>query len=313
MTSTKLLLSTWFICVLFSATHVLSEGQTNVRTVPLRVVYKGEATLWCDEFNDHLRPRQDKEDDDDDDDEGYDREEEEKRLKLEKEFASEDEQVRDSEWKDFAFYKKITEIRKPENGSEEEKIVRIEKIEEDDEKYFIYQSENKLTIKNLRRADIIGVEYFCNTSVNSSHINFKTLIKPFLMNPEKTSATVMRDENAELACKLLYGSENNQKVVWIWERNGENLAENDTIILETDEEENISKLLLRNVTEEMKGEYKCIAKNKFGIAENTLKLRVKNPWAPIWPVFGIILQLIILVIVISVCSRTEKRRRLPSS
>lgn len=130
------------------------QGQSNVRTVPLRVVYKGEATLWCDEFNDHLRPRLDKEDDDDDDDEGYDREEEEKRRKLEKEFTTEDEQVRDSEWKDFAFYKKITEIRKPENGSEEEaeKTFKIEKIEEDDEKYFIYQSENKLTIKNLRKS-----------------------------------------------------------------------------------------------------------------------------------------------------------------
>lgn len=86
----------------------------------------------------------------------------------------------------------------------------------------------------------------------------------------------MRDENAELSCKLLYGSENNQKVEWIWERNGEKLVENDTIILETDEEENISKLLLRNVTEEMKGEYKCIVKNKYGFAENTLKLRVKS-------------------------------------
>ena len=96
------------------------------------------------------------------------------------------------------------------------------------------------------------------------------------MNPEKPSVTVMRDENAELVCKLLYGYENNQKIEWIWERNDKPMTENETVLFEYDAEEYSSKLLLRNVTEELKGGYKCKAKNKYGIAEQTLLLRVKS-------------------------------------
>ncbi|KAL4608065.1 hypothetical protein GN956_G25140 [Arapaima gigas] len=54
------------------------------------------------------------------------------------------------------------------------------------------------------------------------------------------------------------------------------------------------------------GKYMCQGSNEFGIAENTIQLRVRSRLAALWPFLGIVVEVIVLITVIFIY---EKRRK----
>lgn len=67
-------------------------------------------------------------------------------------------------------------------------------------------------------------------------------------------------------------------------------------------------LTFNNAASNQSSEYTCWATNQHGTASVTIRLRVKSQLGPLWPVIGIIAQLVILALVIFFCERRRKAR-----
>lgn len=102
--------------------------------------------------------------------------------------------------------------------------------------------------------------------------------------PEEKSYLRQVGENQTLSCKALFGFEHGQKLKWQWKHESavdnddewESVNNTETFVIEVDDVTHESHLILKNLTHETKGNYKCIVTNDHGSHARVIKLRIRG-------------------------------------
>lgn len=66
-------------------------------------------------------------------------------------------------------------------------------------------------------------------------------------------------------------------------------------------------LIIKDLEATDYSEYKCMANNTYGSYNSTTLVRVKSPYRAIWPILGIVIQLITMAVIILVYERRKKK------
>lgn len=99
---------------------------------------------------------------------------------------------------------------------------------------------------------------------------------PYLYMSEHPSLTDFEGGEQQFQCKALFGFEEGQKLDWKWKYGKTALESQPNITIETDAAAHETRLVLKNLKESQRGDYKCIVHNKYGSHSRTIKLRIKS-------------------------------------
>ncbi|CAL1539193.1 unnamed protein product [Lymnaea stagnalis] len=120
------------------------------------------------------------------------------------------------------------------------------------------------------------------------------------------SMSVEKDDDLDIVCDI----RGYPPAEVVWQRNGVNLTESALIQLRDYNGHINAQLYIEDVQYSDEGTYTCIAYSHLFNSSSTksLVVRVKNPIAWVWPLIGIIVEIVLLGIVIFICAKLDKRR-----
>lgn len=157
----------------------------------------------------------------------------------------------------------------------------------------------KLLITDLR-GENINAKYYCKSG--SEVLDFNALIGPYIYKPDKASQTATEGGVVEFKCTLLHGKPDLNPVKWEWTKGSEGnetvLENKENVKIEVSSSFNETVLKLSNVTDGDKGDYSCKVKNDYGAHSETIKLRVKDAYAALWPFLAILVEVFVLCAII---------------
>jgi hypothetical protein len=112
-----------------------------------------------------------------------------------------------------------------------------------------------------------------------------------------------------MSCKALYGYEKNQKLVWTWFKDNFQITSIDNQIIQNDEVRHESIIEIKNVFKQNEGYYKCVVANNYGDFSRTMRLRVKDRLAPLWPFLGVLGQVLLLITILFSCHKYKQFKK----
>lgn len=155
--------------------------------------------------------------------------------------------------------------------------------------------DKKLTIMSLR-GEQIKVKYYC-TSTDGSRIDFVNQIGPYIYKPDKESQTASEGSSIEFKCTLLYGNETSAPpITWKWMKNDTEVTHNERTQIVS--ENGQSTLTIAMISDNDKGDFTCSAQNSYDTHQESIKLRVKDKYAALWPFLAIVAEVVVLCAII---------------
>lgn len=173
-----------------------------------------------------------------------------------------------------------------------------ELLTDDDKKYIISTENSSLTIKAAQTNDV-GV-YQCAED-DEPRVNVTLYSVPYVRGEK--SINTSPGHSVTLDCKprglpvpevTWYGSD--QLIL----PDGKRFALKNSTVLN-------GQLVINNLEYSDYKIYTCVATNMYGSYNGTTLVRVKSPWRAIWPIIGIIIQLIILTVIIFFYEMRKKK------
>jgi len=165
-------------------------------------------------------------------------------------------------------------------------------------KYSMNLTNNYLTIHDANQNDIGEYTCFFNLLEDSYSKVVNLWASPFGYPFDEKSMTYMKGSDMELKCNV-WG---HPTPVISWHKKQESDS------LEPFDSDEV--LEFSNIDYEKRGEYICRATNSFGKRDFSIIIRVKDSLAFLWPLIGIVIQLILLGIVIFIFEKRAKSNAL---
>ncbi|KAI8786189.1 neuroplastin-like [Biomphalaria glabrata] len=176
----------------------------------------------------------------------------------------------------------------------------------------------RYTVTNLTHVTVLVItsptredsgEYvatFLKTGGTQENCTIKYTATPLVLDLAK-SKNLEKDQDLDLHCdvKGYPGS------VVSWSRDGIDLTNTTSrVTLKNDGIVENAYLHIKSLEYSDEGTYKCTAYSKhFNFSHSkSLVIRVKNPIAWVWPLVGILVEIIVLAVIIFACSKFDKRR-----
>jgi hypothetical protein len=159
---------------------------------------------------------------------------------------------------------------------------------------------NELQLLDPKREEL-EADYRCKFNGETDEMRFKINQAPFLYKPEKISQTITEGGFSIMICKVLFGGDKLNDESWNWFHEGNLVNETKGRIevdVGTDKSFQETTLTVYQVTKSDKGLYKCQLTNAFGVANETVVLRVKDVFAALWPFLAIVAEVFLLCLII---------------
>lgn len=163
-----------------------------------------------------------------------------------------------------------------------------------------YSSTNTtLTVKNVSLEDL--GDYICKFGSSSMKIGLQVMAH--VTSSSKASRNLIEGDSYSMECSW---DGSRDSLVGMWLKNNTELEASEHIKLEGGNGTNTIKLTIVNARrEEEAGNYTCFAENEYGNDSYTIKIRVKDKLAALWPFLGICAEVAILCLIIFIY---EKKR-----
>lgn len=171
----------------------------------------------------------------------------------------------------------------------------------------------KLAVVMLIKAvDARDVQNYSCTIQNGTNLVVSKIL-PLRARPvpkfEVTSVTVVEGLPFQLNCSFASASAFNVSG-YLFKNNDEVVS--DLLVspvsgIRTDLEK--QKVMIAAVRKEHRGWYSCVAMNEVGSTKLEVRLRVKSPFAALWPAIGIFLEVLALVIIVFVYERKRANKK----
>ena len=123
---------------------------------------------------------------------------------------------------------------------------------------------------------------------------------------ESLTYIVNEGGSSKINCKALYGYEKNQTLIWTWYKDNYPVASIDNLNIQNDDARHESTIEIKNAIKQNEGYYKCVVANSYGDFSRTMRFRVKDRLAPLWPFFGILGQVVLLIAILFSCHKYKK-------
>lgn len=175
-----------------------------------------------------------------------------------------------------------------------------------DEKKYSFNHENKsMTVLDAGLADL-GV-YQCSTENDDTKINVTLYSVPFVREQKSINTSPTYDVTLDCRASGLptpvvtwFGSSDILPSPLQIIPDGKRFVINNSTAIN-------GELVISNLTYDDYKMYTCMASNVYGSINATILVRVKSQWRSVWPISGIIIQLIILAIIIFFYERKKKQ------
>jgi hypothetical protein len=138
-------------------------------------------------------------------------------------------------------------------------------------------------------------------------------VLPFLYKPEVLTYIVSEGGSTKMNCRALYGYEKNQNLTWTWYKDNSPIATIDNLVIQNDDLRHESTIEIKNAFKQNEGYYKCLAANSYGDFSRTLRFRVKDRLAPLWPFLGILGQVVLLIAILFFCNKYKQFKKAKQS
>jgi len=182
---------------------------------------------------------------------------------------------------------------------------RNEKELTDGEKYSFSRENNSITIKSVGYDDI-GV-YQCEVN-DELRVNVTLYSVPFVLNGK--SINTNPGYNITIDCRVRglpsavvtwYGYSPQNELGQLIESDGKHYIMSNTTTTTN------GQLTLPDLVYEDYKVYLCMATNEFGSNNGTTLVRVKKPYRAVWPIIGILVQVLVLAVIIYFYERRKKK------
>ncbi|XP_059167017.1 neuroplastin-like [Physella acuta] len=182
--------------------------------------------------------------------------------------------------------------------------------ESEDKRYKLEKGNSTLIIEKPTRKDAGQYIARFELSLPSGKQDYDCLVEytasPLVLN-------LVRSINLELGDRLQVHCEvkGYPPVPVIWQRNKIDLVGNDRIQFEAHNDFPDATIIITSLEYEDEGTYTCIANSTefMESSSKSLEIRVKNPIAWVWPLIGIVAEIVVLALLIFICTKIQKNRR----
>lgn len=180
--------------------------------------------------------------------------------------------------------------------------------EDDTNKYKVFKDNNTLIIPEADPETDAGT-YECRT-MSPQKITKQFSVVFFSWKRLPKSLVVTEGETVEMKCL----AEGEPKPTVQWYKDGQQLNDSKKYTYEPNEYSIANaELSFENAQQEDRGSYMCIIHTEFGQYNASTFLRVKSVYAPLYPLGGIVLEILLLIVVIIFFERRRAKQEYEES